>query len=132
MFLIMACLTFLGCEKEAKRLNTTELLGTWQLIEADSDLTDGKTPAMTEIYNITFNSDSTFTSGRYESCKKGTFSVIDDQRLLFKYDCPEKQNLLGNGEQIEIFKFNDGYLYLTPTYLNCIEGCNSKFRKISD
>lgn len=129
-FLAMSC----SSDDTTQEENTT-LVGTWQLVEIY--LSDGEGSggwnSIDDGYTYTFKSDSTFTSNRFSECTTGKYSVSATQ-LVLEYDCEDFTTEIESpeGTFIENFKMEDRFIFLTPAYLQCIEGCSYKFLKIKE
>ncbi|KFF07193.1 DUF5640 domain-containing protein [Flavobacterium reichenbachii] len=110
-----------GCSNDDKNLDTNNIIGTWKLHKTQNG------------YTYTFNTDGTFKSSRFTKCLTGKYTVSSD-KLTLDYDCEgfTTQIETPSGTFIENFKLEKGYMYLSPTYLTCDEGCSYKFKKISD
>ncbi|MGP2570494.1 hypothetical protein ACT4R9_07985 [Ornithobacterium rhinotracheale] len=107
-----------------------ELVGTWELTEKyfPSGMPDDwkwKKVQNDEKYTLTLNADHSFTSTQFPNCQKGTYNHWEN-KLSLNYLCERSE------ENIYIFKFKDkNYsLILSPTYLNCDEGCSYKFVRV--
>ncbi|MHC8948254.1 hypothetical protein [Sphingobacterium hungaricum] len=128
-------LSFFSCNKsdELNDLNLEELDGTWQLVYLDygDEIYFGKVPLIEDGYIISFDGSGNFTSNQFDDCQKGTYEV-EEGYITFTFDCPNSGNMLSSGIQKENYSFDDGFLYLSPTYKAYIEGCYSQFKKISD
>lgn len=137
-YLILILSTFIlntGCSKDDSNRNLeNQVLGNWKLIEIfGEDGVGGSWQPVENGYEYNFNSDNTFSSTRFEECMTGNF-VVTDNLLRLTFDCDDFQTGFenDNNEIVEMIDFDDGNLILTPTYLNCDEGCDYKFEKISN
>ncbi|WP_445733741.1 hypothetical protein [Mariniflexile sp.] len=109
------------------------IYGTWKLIETYNG-TGGGTSQWATIdngYRYTFNTDNTFTSNRFSECSSGTYELTTSN-LILTFDCDGFNTGIESppGTFVENYAFGDSYLFLTPTYLNCDEGCSNKFDKV--
>lgn len=109
------------------------IYGTWKLIETYNG-TGGGTPQWSSVsdgYIYTFKNDNTFTSNRFNECSSGTYELTPSN-LILTFDCEGFNTGIESpsGTFFENYAFGEGYLFLTPTYLNCDEGCSNKFNKI--
>lgn len=131
-FLLILTLIFLstGCSNDDKKLDTSNIVGTWKHYEEYDNFKWNKVDGG---YTYTFNANGTFKSTRFTECIKGKYTVASD-KLTLDYDCDEFTTQVESppATYVENYKLEKGYMYLTPTYLVCFEGCTSKFRKISD
>lgn len=119
-----------SCSNDDKKLDTSNIVGTWKHYEEYDNFKWNK---VKDGYTYTFNANGTFKSTRFTECITGKYSVVSD-KLTLDYDCDEftTQAESPAGTFIENYKLETGYIYLSPTYLSCFEGCGSKFKKISD
>lgn len=127
-------LTAMGCARYGQEEQlTTDLKGTWQLIEEYNAMMNWQKVSKEDQYTYTFKSDSTFTSTKFSDCGYGTYRVVKDT-LKLTFTCPNFQNPYGlpTNTLIEIMKIENGNLILSPKYLFCIEGCDEKFQKMSN
>lgn len=134
MYLILSVLfLFTGCNEEEAKQQENSIYGTWKLIEIyQSD--GGSNPQWTIAdisYTYTFNNNGTFSSTRFAECASGTHKVTN-KSITLNYSCNEFDTGIENppGTFVENYIFEKNNLILTPSYLNCIEGCGYKFEKI--
>lgn len=122
-------------ESQDEKQETGSIIGSWQLIEVyGSD--GGNAPTWTSVensYQYTFNKDGTFFSDRFNECTEGEFSV-SAEKLILKYNCDGFTAGIESpeGTFVENFKIENGFIFLSPTYLNCVEGCENKFERIDN
>lgn len=126
ILLMMFLLTTGSCTKQETETNEQKVLyGTWKLIEV---LISNGGPATwttpNESYEHTFERNGNFISTWKTNCSTGNYS-ISTELLTFKYDCIE----LNYTHKFE-FNSDKTELILTPTYINCIEECLYKYKKI--
>lgn len=136
MFLILSILfLFTGCNHEDPKQQENSIYGTWKLIEIYQG-DGGSNPQWTTVnsgYTYTFNNDGTFSSTRFTECNSGTY-VMSSDLITLKYNCNGFDTGIENppGTFAESYIFKNTNLILTPSYLNCIEGCDYKFEKIEN
>ena len=129
LFVLIACSN--SENQEINKLN--RIVGTWQLTEIG--LGDGRSSSSGTViengYKYTFNENGTFSSNRFDQCSEGSYSVSSNH-LILDYNCKDFSTGIENppGTFIEIFAFSEGFMFLSPTYMNCDEGCYNKFKKI--
>jgi hypothetical protein len=123
--------TLLSCSSE-NHPKQDSIIGQWQLIEIE-----GGFPTQSEMvengYIYAFKNDGSFTSNKYQECGSGNYSFTETTLTLI-YDCIGFTASIEYppGTFVENYIFQNGKLILRPTYLNCIEGCAYKFKKIAD
>jgi len=131
IFSILFSLT--SCSEKETNQQKNSIYGTWQLIEIyQSD--GGSNPQWISVdigYTYIFNNDGTFSSTRFTECTSGTYEISSDS-ITLDYSCVGFDTGVENpsGTFIESYIFENAYLILTPSYLNCIEGCDYKFEKV--
>lgn len=76
------------------------------------------------------NSDSTFSKGTGK-CHRGEYS-ISGKYITLKYSCESKDAMLSGGIQKWHYRLDNGILQISPTFLNCDEGCHSSYKKIAN
>lgn len=136
MFLILSIFFFTtGCSEEETTQQENAIYGTWKLIEIYQSDGDSN-PQWTTVdsgYTYTFNKDGTFSSTRFTECTSGTYEVSSNS-IILDYSCNGFDTGIESppGTFIESYIFENNYLILTPSYLNCIEGCDYKFEKIEN
>lgn len=124
-----------GCsdDDDQSELSATGISGTWLLTETYIYEPDnqGHWVPTENGYTYTFNSDGTFSSTRFFECTTGEYSMSKNQ-LILTYDCKGFDTGIEDkaGTFIENYHLENGKIILTPTYLNCDEGCGFKFEKI--
>ena len=115
--------------------NDNSIIGTWYLIEIYSS--DGGSNAQwtsaTNSYIYQFMENGSFISNRFSECTTGTYTIEND-KLILNFGCEGFTTGIESpqGTFIEQMRFENGYLILKPTYLNCIEGCGWKFNKLKE
>lgn len=136
ILILSMLLSFTSCSETVNpKEQDTSIVGTWQLIEVyGSD--GGSNPQWTPVedgYTYTFKSDSTFSSNRFNECEIGTYSTNQDQ-LTLNYSCDGFTTGIegSEGTFVENFKIENSLMFLSPTYMSCIEGCDNKFKKIGN
>jgi hypothetical protein len=127
IILFLSVIFFISCsdnDTDSEVLNLSSLYGTWQFIGADygTDIDD----FYPNGYTYTFHQDGTFNSDIFDNCSGGTY-VLDNNQIILIFDCNGLINSYTNN-----YLLSDGYLFLSPENSLCIEGCSSKFQKISD
>lgn len=136
MFLILSIFFFTtGCSEEERTQQENALYGNWKLIEIYQN-DGGNNPQWTTVdsgYTYTFNTDGTFSSTRFTECTSGNYQVSSNS-ITLDYSCNGFDTGIESppGTFIENYIFENNYLILTPSYLNCIEGCDYKFEKIEN
>ncbi|MEJ5147507.1 MULTISPECIES: lipocalin family protein [unclassified Sphingobacterium] len=118
-----------GCSKQTENVNLNKIEGKWKLIAQNVGLPDSHV-SIKDGAEIFINSDGTFKKFG-GNCDQGTYKISENY-IIFDYTCEGKENMLSKGIQKEIFSIKEGILRLTPTYLNCPEGCYFDYKKISD
>lgn len=132
--LLFLFLTLISCsDDEGSGILAEDITGTWLLTETYTSGAGNKaqwTPTETG-YTYTFNNDRTFTSTRFSECTTGIYTLTKTQVTLM-YDCDGFDTGIENkpGTFIENYVFENGKIILTPTYMNCDEGCGFKFKKV--
>ena len=136
MFLILSIFFMTtGCSEEKNEQQNNSIYGTWKLIELyQSD--GGSNPQWTTVdvaYTYTFNNDGTFSSTRFTECTSGTYDKSNNS-ITLDYGCDGFNTgiELPPGTFVESYIFENANLILTPSYLNCFEGCAYKFEKIEN
>lgn len=134
MYLILSIFFLIvGCDEEETKQQENSIYGTWKLIEIyQSD--GGNNPKWTSVnngYTYTFSNDETFSSTRFTECTTGTYD-ISNSTIILDYSCAGFDTGVETppGTFVENYNFENGNIILTPSYLNCIEGCGYKFEKI--
>lgn len=122
-----------SCSKNETIEQEDELKGTWKLIERyGSDAGNiSQWHPVENGYTYTFNSNGTYSSTRFSECSTGDYTFTAST-LTLAYDCENFNTGIENSPEafIENYVFENRKIILTPTYLNCDEGCSYKFRKI--
>lgn len=132
---MLSLLTITSCSKsEGNNQIENSIYGTWQLIATYGN-DGGNSPqwnAVNNGYTYTFNTDRSFTSNRFTECSAGIYELTSST-LVLKYNCSGFNTGIENppGTFVEIYAFENTELILTPSYLNCDEGCSNKFKKIN-
>ncbi len=133
-YLLVICSLFNCKNTDDNDSQASSLVGNWKLIEeyvVDGVNGNWVTVLGENSYHIQLFENSTFSSTKYNECEIGTYSFINDE-LTFDYGCdgftigvetPE-------GVFVENYQLLDEFLFLTPTYLSCFEGCGLKFIKL--
>ena len=127
-------ISLFGCNSNNDELNTSTIVGTWQLVEIYQSIGGpGNWNDVENGYKYTFLNNGNFSSNRFSECSNGTYS-IESNELILDFSCAEFTTGFEKPEGILIEKitFESGYLFINPTYIFCVEGCNYKFKKISD
>lgn len=133
ILILSMLLSFTSCSDDDTKSQEESFLGTWKLIETyGSD--GGSNPQWTIVdnsYTYTFSNDGTFSSTRFTECTTGTYDVSNNT-ITLDYSCVGFDTGVENpsGTFVENYNFENGNIILTPTYMNCIEGCGYKFEKI--
>jgi hypothetical protein len=132
ILILLLNISFFGCKEEDLKLDNT-IYGTWQLVEVwEVSGVKGKWVTVNDGYTYKLSSSNTFESTMYEECETGTFQIKSDS-LIFEYSCSQFSPCeTGNSRCIEKLEKQDCLIVLTPTYMNCAEGCGRKFKKIAD
>jgi hypothetical protein len=131
-------LSMLGCNKEEEiiPLDTTNIIGTWQLIARF----DGGSPVpLREVDNgflYEFKSDSTFSSSNTVGCRyNGVIGGLFSLSAFQSYSIITLKFLCDIDYIVEVEKkssFEDNMLILRPNNPSCDEGCYDKFKKIAE
>lgn len=133
VLVFISILLILSCNNDDDtQINDNSIIGTWKLIEVYGN--DGANGQWTDVDNgftYTFKNDGSFTSTRFSECLYGTY-VISESSLSLDFGCENFSTGIESpeGTFIESYRFEEGKLYLSPTYLSCDEGCSYKFSKI--
>ncbi|HIY74631.1 MAG TPA: hypothetical protein H9825_00080 [Candidatus Sphingobacterium stercorigallinarum] len=118
-----------GCKKDTPDIDYTSMEGTWKLIGQNMGLPDGYVSvAHGELF--TLSKDSTFRKGT-STCDHGAYS-ISKSHITLDYSCKNKASMLSEGVQHWGYTLKNGILALSPTFLNCAEGCSYHYKKISN
>lgn len=133
--IIVIILSIIGCNKEDDNTEQEKsIVGNWQLIEIYSNpgAGSGNWNSVENGYTYSFSANGEFTSTRFSECSTGTYS-IESNELSLDFDCDGFTTGIESpeGTFIEQLTFETKDLILKPTYLNCIEGCGWKFKKIN-
>jgi len=127
------CLLFLGlfvnCTSTDNSPQENSIFGSWQLIEYfDIYGTNPPWNPVDDGYLYTFNEDGTFYSNRFNECLEGVFS-LNNNELTLEYGCEGFTTGMETPEGVfvEQITFENNTLILTPTYMNCDEGCGYRF-----
>ncbi|MFC7357503.1 lipocalin family protein [Jejudonia soesokkakensis] len=128
--LLLLSIFIVSCASEDKTLEFTadNLIGTWKLVEAYADPGDGSGTyqPVTNGYTFTLNSDGTFTSERISECESGTYSIQENAKLVFQFDCENYSEIF-----VDTAKFDGSKLVTSPlSPIVCTDGCGNKFKKI--
>ena len=125
---------FFGCNNNDEEINKEKsIIGTWQLIETyQSSAGLGTWNLVENGYKYTFLENGNFSSNRFMECTNGTYSIVSNELTLI-FGCNGFTTGFENPEGVFVEKINfeSGYLFINPTYIFCVEGCNYKFEKIS-
>ncbi len=123
-----------GCKSTNKANTSSAIVGTWQLVEAYQSIGGPATwSAVEDGYTYTFSANGDFTSNRFSECTKGKYSVKSNELTLnFGCDGFTKGIEKPEGVLIEKIMVESDYVFIKPTYIICTEGCNYKFKKISE
>ncbi|WP_176328520.1 MULTISPECIES: lipocalin family protein [Arenibacter] len=134
ILLFTIIISFSSCsQNDENQKNENSIYGTWKLVEIyGSD--GGNSPQWNPVnngYTYTFNSDNSFASNRFSECSTGMYELTSSN-LTLKYNCDGFNTGIENppGSFVENYVFESNHLILTPTYLNCDEGCSYKFEKV--
>lgn len=137
IILILAILfSFVACSNDDEKELTTQerLIGTWKLVEVyGSDGGQGQWTPVEDGYTYTFNDNGTFTSTRFSECTYGTYTLTSST-LILSFGCEGFTTGIEDpeGTFIENFVYDNNFIFLSPTYLTCDEGCDQKYQKITD
>lgn len=138
-FLALTAFIFMtGCSNDdSKELEAgTSVVGTWKLVKSygyDSSIGHSRWYSVKNGYTYTFKSDGTFISNRFSECTSGTYILSEnDGTLSLVYDCEGFTTgiEIPQGTFVESFIIENKHLLLSPTYMNCVEGCDYKFKRI--
>ena len=135
LLMLAICFFILGCSEEETKQQEQSIYGTWKLIEIyQSD--GGSNPQWSNVdtsYTYTFNKDGTFSTTRFTECTQGTYDKSNNS-ITLDYRCNGFNTGIENppGTFVERYIFENAHLILTPSYLNCFEGCDYKFEKIEN
>lgn len=132
LLILLLIPVLISCTDKGPVTQNDSLEGTWRLIEiynGDGGSNSSWTP-VENGYTYTFMKNGNFTSNRFEACTKGSYS-ISSNKLILVYGCNGFSTGVETpeGTFIENYDIKDGFLILSPTYLNCDEGCENKFEK---
>ncbi len=108
------------------------LLGLWQLEATFFGLSNGNQwNAIENGYIYQFKEDETFYSNKFSECSTGDY-ILTNNTLTLVYNCEDFSTALGDPPAtfVEYYNFEDGFLLLSPAYLNCDEGCLYKFKRL--
>lgn len=133
ILILSILLSFTSCNDDDTKPQEINILGTWKLIETYGSY-GGSNPQWTSIdngYTYTFNNDGTFSSTRFTECTTGTYETSSSSITLV-YGCEGFDTGIENpaGTFVENYVFDNEYIILKPSYMNCDEGCSYKFKKI--
>ncbi|MBD8489820.1 lipocalin family protein [Echinicola sp. CAU 1574] len=126
-------LSISSCNSNGQIDNEVSIIGTWQLIERyTSDVGQGKWSPINDGYTYSFKNDGTFVSNKYSECGYGTY-ILSANSLTLIFGCEEFTTGIETpkGTFVEKLEFENSLMILVPDYLNCVEGCGDKFKKIS-
>lgn len=129
--------SLIACSNEENKDNSYQknVVGTWQLIEVNigNGSSASNWTSIENGYEYTFNKDGTFHSNRFEQCLEGKYT-LSSNLLTIEYNCNDFSTGIESpdGTFIENFKIENGFMFLSPTYMSCDEGCENKFKKIVD
>jgi len=135
MILILSMLlSFTNCNSDnGAKEQDNSIIGIWKLIETyGSD--GGSNPLWTPVdngYTYTFHENGSFTSDRFSECSEGNYS-ISGNTLTLDYGCDgfTAGIEIPEGIFVEKYIFKNENMILSPSYMNCDEGCEYKFKKI--
>ena len=132
--IVIAIISFFGCNNNSDEIHKESIIiGTWQLVEIYQSVGGpGNWNDVENGYKYTFLSNGDFFSNRFSECTNGTYST-ELNELILDFGCDGFTTGIEKPEGIFIEKitFESGYLFINPTYIFCVEGCNYKFKKIS-
>jgi hypothetical protein len=134
ILILLLNISISGCSEEKTEVQNTSIYGTWQLVQ--SYVTDGVNGNWEQIengYQYEILPSNRFISNQFRECTEGTF-VLKDSEITFDYECEGFTTGIETpaGSFTYQYSFDNGKLLLTPTYLNCDEGCGHKFEKIAE
>lgn len=135
ILILSMLLSLASCSDDDTKSQNENILGTWKLIETyGSD--GGSNPQWRPVdngYTYTFNNDGTFSSTRFTECTTGTYGV-SNSTIILDYGCAGFDTGVENpaGTFVENYSYENGNIILTPSYMNCIEGCAYRFEKIEE
>lgn len=124
--------SLLACNDDENKDQQSTINGSWLLTEIyESDGIIGSWKEVENGFVYTFNNDMTFTSTRFTECTYGTYSTTN-QVLTLMFGCEGFDTGIENppGTFIENMDFDGKDLILSPSYMNCDEGCGYKFVRI--
>lgn len=141
-FIVIAVILFGSCTPlhddgvvtETDFENHSFLVGKWKMV--GSYQSNGGPQYYSPVSNgkiVEFTSKGTFTSSEFPECKEGTY-VVDDNELTLNYHCEnfDKQFPDLNGKFVFSISNESAFLLLSPISIRCIEGCSTKYQKVSD
>lgn len=134
ILLLSMLLSLTSCRDDDTKSQETSILGTWKLIETYGS-NGGTNPQWTTVnngYTYTFNNDGTFSSTRFiGECTTGTY-IMSSNSITLDFDCAGFDTGIESpaGTFVENYGFENENIILTPSYMDCIEGCGYKFEKI--
>ena len=136
IFLFVLILSFLACSNNDDENNENQsIIGTWELVEKYGSSAGGDFQWMPveDGYYYTFSKNGNFSSNRFSECQTGNYSLTDTQ-LILDYSCEGFTTGIETpeGTFVENYRLKDNLLFLSPTYLNCDEGCEYKFEKVNE
>lgn len=118
-----------GCKKDTESIDSTTIEGTWKLVGQNLGLPDGYIKVKDgELF--TLNNDSAFVKGTGK-CNEGEYSIFEGY-ISLDYSCENKESMLSGGVQKWGYSFENGILRISPTFLNCDEGCIYEYKKVSN
>lgn len=135
ILLFLWIFSFVACSSDKPKDNQkTSIIGKWQLLEEYRSIA-GENPQWIPVENsyfYIFTEDHTFTSNRFSECQAGSYSLINNQ-LILDFGCADFTAgiEIPEGTFVENYSLENGFLYLSPNYLTCDEGCGYKFRKVN-
>lgn len=110
------------------------LIGKWKVV--GSYLSAGGPQYYVEVEDgetLDFATDGSFNSSEFSECSQGTYS-IDGKELTLDYNCEAFNKKFPDlsGKFIYSISNETTFLLLSPVSLRCIEGCSTKYKKISN
>lgn len=125
--LTLLCLSFslISCSKiDIDDTYSDYIKGTWQLVELHGSIGGPiiRTP-VTDGYTYTFSGDNILITDKY-GCN-GTYQ-FKGGRLTLAFQCADR-----SFEESYVIEFEDDFVILHPSPINCDEGCSEKFKRIT-
>ncbi len=135
LILVLIVMSCSSDNNDNKSGTNNRMIGTWRLVETyigTGDLSTTQWETVENGYTYSFNRDGTFSSSRFSECESGAYE-FSEELLTLNFGCDGFTTGIDSpeGTIVENYLLENEFMYLSPTYLSCAEGCSYKFQRIS-